>query len=603
MKQVFKPFARVEMSDNTTSRNITQLPANIIEAFIPGYSIISKLLLDALGFDITFVVSACVLAVGLGTALKYIWSYVYDKVTRYLMSYIRIEYDDDIYDYVMEWVAAHTLSRNSRNLIAKTGYENHWEINDDEEGYAHQVTAEGYIDFRNWEAKKPPKYEPSYGKHFFYHKGHLLLFQRDQKTMVDSGWGGYTTMRDSEFVTLSCLGRSTNPIKELIKEAKDFYISKQKSCTTVRRPAPKQSRTNKGGSWQRAATRPSRPMQTVVLNHKVKNDVLKDVNEYLHPATPRWYSNRGIPYRRGYLLHGPPGTGKSSLAWAIAGVFGIDIYCISLVDPNLTEEELGMLFTSLPRRCVVLLEDIDSAGLSNRQEAPSAEAETKSEDPKAKAEAVVIKALEGASKKLKDKEREGISLSGLLNAIDGVASHEGRVLIMTTNFPDRLDEALTRPGRIDMKVPFTNATREQIRELFTRMYSPDTPVGALKTRPKVGNAPVQKLQLDAISTFSEKLLTTKADDANSLTPPYTPMQASTPMTSPSSTSLEDDTDIEEIAAKFAAAIPEDTLTPAEIQGFLLKHKKEPAKALTDVESWRDRVLAAKEKKALAEKKH
>ena len=54
--------------------------------------------------------------------------------------------------------------------------------------------------------------------------------------------------------------------------------------------------------------------------------------------------------------------------------------------------------------------------------------------------------------------------------------------------------------------------------------------------------------------------------------------------------------MEDIAAKFAAVIPEDTFTPAEIQGFLLTHKKEPAKALADVEAWKDQAIEAKEAK-------
>ncbi|TQS31876.1 hypothetical protein Golomagni_07827, partial [Golovinomyces magnicellulatus] len=89
----------------------------------------------------------------------------------------------------------------------------------------------------------------------------------------------------------------------------------------------------------------------------------------LHPSTPRWYASRGIPLRRGYLFHGPPGTGKTSFSFALAGVFGIDIYVISLQDQSVTEEDLAVLFTSLPRRCVVLLEDIDTAGLRREPDA------------------------------------------------------------------------------------------------------------------------------------------------------------------------------------------------------------------------------------------
>jgi chaperone BCS1 len=70
--------------------------------------------------------------------------------------------------------------------------------------------------------------------------------------------------------------------------------------------------------------------------------------------------------RRGYLFYGPPGTGKTSLAFVLAGVFGLEIYVIGLRDPSLTEEDLLALFNSLPRRCIVLLEDIDTAGLNDQ---------------------------------------------------------------------------------------------------------------------------------------------------------------------------------------------------------------------------------------------
>jgi mitochondrial chaperone BCS1 len=225
-------------------------------------------------------------------------------------------------------------------------------------------------------------------------------------------------------------------------------------------------------------------MRTVILDQHQKDTVLADMNEYLHPATPRWYANRGIPLRRGYLFYGPPGTGKTSLSFALAGVFGLDIYVISLLEPTLTEEDLGSLFTSLPRRCIVLLEDIDTAGLRRAGDekpaveekpataaaaAAAANGEKEGSNSTSEADAnkattsLDIKELAKALKK-ETEEQKGISLSGLLNAIDGVASHEGRVLIMTTNLPESLDPALIRPGRVDLQVPFTNATKEQARE-------------------------------------------------------------------------------------------------------------------------------------------
>ena len=80
------------------------------------------------------------------------------------------------------------------------------------------------------------------------------------------------------------------PVKELIKEARNAYLEKQKASTVVRRPAPKDNRGRGRGVWNRVATRPSRPMDTVVLDPDEKARVLNDINEYLHPSTPRWVS-------------------------------------------------------------------------------------------------------------------------------------------------------------------------------------------------------------------------------------------------------------------------------------------------------------------------
>ena len=592
MNDALRALKHTELPADNSTTSVTHLPVNILEAFIPGYSLISKFLLDSLGFDITLLVSVCFLLFGLLTSLKFTWKHASEQFNEYFMISIRIDSDDDIYSHVMEWIRVQNVSTNSRKLMAKTGLENAWDLVDNDMGVP-KLDPQTLVNFSNWDAKVPPRFQPSFGVHLFFYRRRLFKLKRENKQVLqDSGWRG-SSLRDEENITLTCVGRSTQPIKDLIKVARDHYFNKEKSSTIVRRPAPKEQRGRGRSVWMKVATRPSRPMETVVLDHEQKNRVLVDINEYLHPSTPRWYANRGIPYRRGYLFHGPPGTGKSSLAWAIAGVFGLEIYCISLVDPTLTEEDLGIMFTSLPRRCVVLLEDIDSAGLSKRQEEATVGKPKPEDEAAAKIGAEITRAINSTRKDgSTNKDNQCISLSGLLNAIDGVASHEGRVLLMTTNFPEKLDEALIRPGRVDMKVQFTNATRSQICELFTRMYSADTPASLAPDQMNL--SPISKVNGNVNHTkLHGSLLQPKSNKIGSvMTPPESPEQASTPTTpfSPSS--------IEGIATRFAECMPEDEFTPAEVQGFLLTRKKEPMKALEEVEAWRDGLLEAKEKKRL-----
>lgn len=565
INDALRALKRTQLSADNSTASVTQLPTNILEAFIPGYSLISKFLLDSLGFDITILVSGLFLIFGLATSLNFAWKHTSKQFNEYLMSHIRIDSEDDIYDHVMEWIRIQNVSKNSRKLMAKTGRENAWDLVDADMGVP-ELDPKKLVNFSNWDAKVPPRFQPSFGTHRFFHKGRFFQLTRENNQVLRDTWGG-SSIRNEENITLTCVGRSTQPIKDLIDEARDHYLNKEKSCTVVRRPCPKEQRGRGRTVWMKVATRPSRPMDTVVLDHEQKTRVLVDINEYLHPSTPRWYANRGIPYRRGYLFHGPPGTGKSSLAWAIAGVFGLDIYCISLVDPTLTEEDLGMMFTGLPRRCVVLLEDIDSAGLSKRQDVEKVEELKPENEAAAKIGAEVTRALRSVQKDGRsNKENQGISLSGLLNAIDGVASHEGRVLIMTTNLPNSLDEALIRPGRVDMKVQFTNATRSQIIELFTRMYSSDTPASLAAEQIKSGPLTKANGALHQ-ATLNDSLLQSKHRKVKDvMTPPESPSQANTP-TMPFSPS-----NIEDIAVQFADRLPKDRFTPAEIQYvFLLFH--------------------------------
>lgn len=116
-------------------------------------------------------------------------------------------------------------------------------------------------------------------------------------------------------------------------------------------------------NWDQGRHRPSRDISTVIMPRGSKSHLLRDVKEYLNPVTARWYAQRGLPYRRGYLFYGPPGTGKTSLSLALAGELKVPLYILSLSTGSLTDETLTMLFVGLPRKCIVLLEDIDCAGV------------------------------------------------------------------------------------------------------------------------------------------------------------------------------------------------------------------------------------------------
>lgn len=121
----------------------------------------------------------------------------------------------------------------------------------------------------------------------------------------------------------------------------------------------------------------------------------------------------------------------------------MDIYILNL--SSLDDGSLSALFAELPQHCVILLEDVDAAGATQSREIEKENSGN----------------VESGSPR-RAKPQGKVSLSGLLNVLDGVASQEGRVLIMTTNHAERLDSALIRPGWVDRKVAFGLADKDII---------------------------------------------------------------------------------------------------------------------------------------------
>lgn len=220
------------------------------------------------------------------------------------------------------------------------------------------------------------------------------------------------------------------------------------------------------------------------------------------------------------------------------------IYIVSLSSITANEEHLASLFAELPRRCVVLLEDIDTAGLTHTREGATATTDGSASDmvPGQKTPGMTGTTAAPAGR---------LSLSGLLNILDGVASQEGRVLIMTTNHVEKLDKALIRPGRVDKIVKFGRADRGMTAAIFKAIYRPEGDEATRWETSAADKAQDEKRQADVVA------------------------------------------EVDMLADRFADLIPDDEFSPAELQGYLLKHKRDPAGALEGAARWV--VLARAEK--------
>lgn len=429
---------------------------------------------NLVGVDSLTLVNAGLVLAGILTILRYVF-------TRVLILWVtvRINEDDALYHSLMRWMSDNQfMSRQFRSVKAISNGKSTWE--DEEEALKTtlengttkilaQPDPNNLISYRSIVGRSPINLQPFQGTHLFRRHGSWILFQHQIRR------GSELLPQDKEtgYLRLTCLGSSFVPIRRLLEETQLYQIERTKTTTTVHRAI---SNVRDMIRWTRFSARPSRDMSTVIFDKDAKQKLLQDINEYLHPHTRRWYANHGIPYRRGYLFSGAPGTGKTSLTSALAGVFGLDIYVLSLLDPNMNESALMRLMSEVPSRCIVLLEDIDAAGLNRPASEPKqVRSGRRPLLAQGQAASYLLDAVQPNSQGVPNgSSATSVSLSGLLNAIDGVSSQEGRILIMTTNSPESLDKALIRPGRVDMHIAFELPSKTDMKELFLSMYQDDT---------------------------------------------------------------------------------------------------------------------------------
>ena len=575
------------------------IPSQLLNVFLPGYSIIATSLSSLLGVDISAVVSVCFFLVTLFAALRFAWSRSYGTIVKLCSYAVVLNPNDPVYDDLMSWVSRQkTIPERARNLRVSTPgsqrdgssmYNTSIDDNDEYLFDSETDSADGLFNFSAAQAKKPLRFSPHLGTHPFWHKGQLFMLEIYEKKNGNNGENSSSGSNrngelDFEETRLRYFGFSMQPIRLLLEELRASNMSHQFTKTSIFRPAAMWHPAR--NPWKKVTSRASRPLHTVDLNETDKLRLVRDINNFLKPTSAKWYSARGIPYRRGYLFSGPPGTGKSSISFALAGIFGLSIYAVSLQEGSTGEDELCSMLSILPLRALVLIEDVDAAGLV--RDSAVVEEDTS---------ATASKPSGGAGTEATKKKR--VTLSGLLNAIDGVASHEGHILIMTSNHPERLDPALKRPGRSDMHIPFTLAARAQIRDVFLRMYTSaaeegtetrrDTTVEeACRTsaqRAASGDAASQSVSRGAGQSINSGAGTVQRA---SVDPTKSETENGGP-TRPSPSTHE----IKALAESFADRVPEWKFSPAQVQGFLLERLKDPSGAVEAVNGWVSAELEGK----------
>ena len=207
---------------------------------------------------------------------------------------------------------------------------------------------------------------------------------------------------------------SDENVRCFIAEMDDYIKMNDKKYIKIYNPTSK-------GYWECLCKNPKRDVNTVFIDRK--KEVLDDLEEFL--KTEEDYHIFGHPYKRNYLFYGPPGNGKTSFINAIASKFYLNIYLISFSN-IITDELFKKLVSGMPKNALLVMEDIDQ---------------------------------------LFDGEKKNLSMSTVLNTMDGLARKSRVICVMTTNHFDKLTDVFKRPGRMDMLVEFGKADLNCFREM------------------------------------------------------------------------------------------------------------------------------------------
>lgn len=342
---------------------------------------------------------------------------------------VEISIKDDSYPWFLHWMTLYQQSQLNacRAVMGNSGFMDRL-LQKLTPGMRHLSIQTQKVEHSNGAIHTHFSLVPGPGKHVLRYKNAFIFVN----SMRESKSRDIQTGKPWETITLTTLYRHRHIFEDLFTEAHAHAAKSHEGKTTI---------YNSWGTEWRPFGQPrrKRPLQSVILDEGVKEKITGDVQDFISSA--QWYHDRGIPYRRGYLLYGPPGTGKSSFIQALAGELDYDIAILNLSERGLTDDRLNHLLTIVPNRTLVLLEDVDAA-FSNRRTQTDTDG------------------YRGAN----------VTFSGLLNALDGVASAEERLIFLTTNHVERLDEALVRPGRVDMTVRLGEVTRYQVARLWDRFY-------------------------------------------------------------------------------------------------------------------------------------
>ena len=345
---------------------------------------------------------------------------IYRLLYRRVVTFVDVFDQDEAFYWLQQWLAEHPYSKKSRLLTVSTRKSSYGS------GQEPVMSSDQDPNDKNL----PDVYfTPSEGVHLLRFEGHWIMLTRIRKEQ--QGGSGNNNQYWREMFTLQTFVNDRAYLRRLILQAREVAFPEEDRNVKIR--------SLSYNNWNIASSRMPREVDSVVLKKGLTDEVITEVERFF--SSSEWYQDRGIPYRMGLLFHGKPGNGKTSMALVLASKFKRDIYLMKVA--GIVYSAFRQAMTNVPKHSIVLIEDVDCFFQSRER-------------------MISEPGLSGMELEL--------TFSGFLNGIDGITSSEGRLLIMTTNHPENLDEALVRDGRVDHRVEFTNADRDQAERLFLRFF-------------------------------------------------------------------------------------------------------------------------------------